>query len=313
MASSGSVGYALYNRADVAVQSMASSGSVADLLQPQALSGEQTGRVNVLIAGNSADDAGHSGAALTDSIMVASIDVQTKKLTLISVPRDMWAAVNGSSMKLNAVYTVGGMNMLQSRVESMLGITINHYVLINYTAFKHLIDAVGGVDVTIESSDQRGIYDPMMDGFTITNGLHHLNGAQALQLARSRNDPTYDGRIPYGLSKGDFDRAANQRKIMQALLTRLTSSSPVSVSNLPAILKSFEGTVTSNFSTGQLRRVYDLSKEVAATQSISIRGTDQQLLIRDYMVGGQLALIPAAGIDNYEAIKAYVAASTSLQ
>lgn len=308
LAVGGVVAYTMYNKADAAVASVTTSGTAVDLLKAEALEGEETGRVNVLIAGNSADDANHGGAELTDSVMVASIDMATKKLTLMSVPRDMWVVVNGSGMKLNAVYTVGGMDLLETTVEDMLGLTINHHVLINYAAFRQMIDTVGGIDITIESSDERGIYDPMI-GFSISNGAQHLDGTQALLLARSRNDPTYDGRIAYGLPNGDFDRQLYQRKIMEALLAKvLSASSIINPTTLPKLLESFTGNVSSNLSAGQLRRVYDLSKEVNSTASISIRGTDDNLLIANYTShDGQSALIPQAGIGEYSAIQAYVA------
>lgn len=302
------VAYTLYSQADAAVKSSTSGGTLVDLLTPEALNGESTGVVNILVAGNSVDDAGHSGAELTDSIMVAHIDLTTKKLTLISVPRDMWVEYNGSYMKLNAVYTIGGMDGLQSTVESMLGITINHRVLINYAAFKEMIDAVGGIDIAIESSDSRGIYDPMI-GFSIANGEQHLDGTQALLLARSRNDPTYDGRIAYGLPNGDFDRTMYQRKIATALMEKVASSSTLTnTTKLKALFESISGNVQSNFTVGQLRRLYDLSKEITSTESASIRGDEGSLLLANYTsYDGQSALIPSAGMDDYSEIQAYVA------
>ncbi len=311
LAVGGYVVYGLYNKADAALASVTKTGSnakVTDLLTPQPLDGESTGRVNILIAGNSADDPGHGGAQLTDSIMVASYELSTKKLTLISVPRDLWVDYNGSYMKINAVYPQGGMVGLQSVVEQVTGMTINHRVLINYAAFKQMIDAVGGIDVTIDSSDPRGIYDPMI-GFQIANGVQHLDGTQALLLARSRNDPTYDGRIAYGLPNGDFDRQMYQRKILQALLTKLTTATNlINPTTLPEILDSFTGNVTTNMTAGQLRRLYDLSKQVSATDSVSIRGTDNNLLLANYTsYDGQSALTPAAGVGAYADIQQYVA------
>lgn len=300
--------YGLYAQADTAVESSTVGGTLVDLLSPEALSGEDTGAVTILVAGNSADDAGHGGAELTDSIMVAHFAIATNKLTLVSVPRDMWVEYDGSYMKLNAVCTVGGMDGLQSTIEGMLGITINHRVLINYTAFKEMIDALGGIDITIESDDPRGIYDPMI-GFSIGNGAQHLDGTQALLLARSRNDPTYDGRIAYGLPNGDFDRTLYQRKIAASLLESVASSATLTnTTKLKALLESVSGNVQSNFTVGQLRRLYDLSKGVTATASISIRGDEDNLLLANYTsYDGQSALIPSAGAGDYSAIQAYIA------
>lgn len=298
----------VYLRADSAVKSVAKSGTAVDLLTPQALNGEQTGTVNILIAGNSVDDADHGGAELTDSIMVANYKLTTKKLTLISVPRDLYVSIDGGFAKINAVYEMGGMDQLKTTVEQVTGLTINHQVLINYAAFKQMIDAVGGIDVTIAADDPRGIYDPMI-GYSITNGSHHLNGSDALLLIRCRNDPTYDGRVPYGLSGGDFDRASNQRMIVQALLQRVNSNATLSSpSAMERIIESLSGNVKSDLTVSQIRRVYDIGKEVLVTSSISVRGTDDSLLLADYnnTPSGD-ALIPAAGIGDYTAIQDYIA------
>jgi LCP family protein required for cell wall assembly len=311
IATGGYFAYGLYTKADTALASVTRSGSsaqLADLLTPEALNGESTGRVNILIAGNSADDPGHGGATLTDSIMVASIDISTKKLTLVSVPRDLWVEYNGSYMKINAVYPLGGMDGLQQVVQNVMGITINQQVLINYAAFKDMIDAVGGIDIDITSPDPRGIYDPMV-GFQIANGEQHLDGTQALLLARSRNDPTYDGRIAYGLPNGDFDREMYQREMLQALLSKLSSvTTLINPSTLPDILDSFSGNVSTNMTAGQLRRLYDLSKQVSGTDSVSLRGTDVTVLLSNYTsYDGQSALIPAAGVGDYDALQQFVA------
>jgi len=308
VAAGGVFAYSTYNHADALIKKVTTSGTVVDLLKAEALDGESTGVVNVLIAGNSADDANHGGAQLTDSIMVASYNLSENRLSLISVPRDLFVSVNGSYMKINAAYLYGGMDTLQSVVEQVTGLTINHRVLINYSAFKEMIDAVGGIDIDIEADDPRGIYDPMI-GFSIANGVQHLTGEQALLLARCRNDPTYDGRIAYGLSGGDFDRGENQRKITLALIAKIKSSNAFSnVSTLKNLIESLANNVETNLSAGQLRRVYDLSKKVVTNDTVTIRGTDSSLLLSNYTDATYgSTLIPSAGIGDYVAIQSYIA------
>ncbi len=78
---------------------------------------------------------------------------------------------------------------------------------------------MGGIDLTIKSTDRRGLYDPNIDWTTkgplvkLTNGPHHLSGRQALNLARARGD-AYNS---YGFAGSDFDRTENQRKMLVAL------------------------------------------------------------------------------------------------
>ena len=299
--------YSLYRTADAAVATVAKSGKLTDILKAEALDGESTGCVNILIAGNSTDDAGHSGAELTDSLMVASINVTTKKVSLISIPRDLWVTYGGTNSKINAVYVAGGMNGLKSTVQEVTGLTINHTVLMNYGALKNMIDTAGGIDVTIESDDPRGIYDPMI-GFSIGNGVQHLDGTQALLLARSRNDPTYDGRIAYGLPNGDFDRQAYQRKIAEALLTKITHSTAiVNPTTLAKLVQGLQGNVTTDLSVGQIRRLYDLgTTSTLSLVSIRTDATGGSLLADYTSYDGQSALLPAAGAGVYSGMQAYI-------
>lgn len=300
--------YSTYNQADALVKKVTKSGTVVDLLKAEAMDGESTGVVNLLIAGNSADDVDHGGAQLTDSIMVASYNLSESRLSLISIPRDLFVSVNGSYMKINAAYTYGGMDTLQGVVEQVTGLTINHRALISYSAFREMIDAVGGIDVTIEADDERGIYDPMI-GFSIANGVQHLTGEQALLLARCRNDPTYDGRLAYGLSGGDFDRGENQRSIVLALLAKVKASSIFSdVSTLKSLIESLANNVETNLTAGQLRRLYDLSQKVVTSDAVTIRGTDESLLLANYSDATYgSTLIPSTGIGDYSAIQSYIA------
>jgi LCP family protein required for cell wall assembly len=305
--------YTTYAAAEQAVSTVASSGTIADILKPEPLSGESTGVVNILIAGNSSDDANHGGAELTDSIMVARVTVSTGDVSVISIPRDLWVSYEENYSKINAVYTKGGIEGLAQVVTEVTGLTINHKVLVNYAALKEAIDVVGGIDITIESPDTRGIYDPMI-GFSIGNGLQHLSGEQALLLARSRNDPTYDGRVPYGLPHGDFDRQMYQRRIIQALFDKVGSSTKiVNPTTLTKLFESLSGNVSTDLSVGQIRRLYDLSKNTKTVASISLQkdeSTGTSLLVDYRTSSGQAALMPTEGIGMYSALQQYIASKS---
>ena len=129
----------------------------------------QNGRVNILLAANSADDPGHNGANLTDSIMVISVDTKNNTALMLSIPRDLWVDIPGVGYsKINAAYPAGGMGLLQQIIKSKFGITTDYRALINYAAIRDLVNAVGGITITINSSDPRGIYDPSLDYTTRT-------------------------------------------------------------------------------------------------------------------------------------------------
>ena len=306
-------------------------GNVLGILHTTKLKGEDTGRVNILLAGNSADDAGHDGAELTDSIMIMSIDTKNNTAYLLSVPRDLWVNVGDSGyQKINQAYVTGedqnfsesgypdgGMGQLEQVIHDNLGIDINYYALIDYTALKDAVNDVGGIDVTIKSSDPRGLYDPSIDYAThgplvkLTNGTHHLNGEQALDLARARGD-AYGS---YGFAGSDFERTQNQRMMLVALKSKVVSAGVISN---PAKLSSLSDAIGTNvktdFKINEVRRLYDLTKNISGNniQSLSLNSANGKNLLASYTSpSGQSALIPAAGIDDYSDIQAYIAQQSS--
>ena len=309
----GWLGYSLQHAIDSATGN--SGGSLLNVLRPQKLNGEASGSVNILLAGNSFDDVGHQGAALTDSIMVAHIDVARRKLTLVSVPRDLLVKYDGSDMKINAVYVragegIGGLKVLGTVVEQVTGLHIDEHMLVGYSALRDAVNAVGGITVDITSPDPRGIYDPNV-GLRLPNGPQRLTGDQVLQLARARNDPV-PGKVAYGLPNGDFDRQENQRKILAALIAKAKGSpalaNPV---NLVKIFDSLSRNLRTDLTVGQVSRLYQLTKgSKSAITSISIRGRNSAVLLGDYRSAslGDV-LVPAAGSYDYSAIRGYVAAA----
>lgn len=302
-------------------------GGVKDLFSNSKLKGEDEGRVNVLLAGNSADDPGHGGAALTDSIMIASINTKTNKAFLLSIPRDLYVDIpNHGYAKINEAfpdgekdkfsesgYADGGMGLLEKTVSEYFGIPIHYYALVNYTALKQGVNAVGGIEVTIESSDPRGLYDPSPDLLNnrlplvkLPNGVATLDGTAALGLARARGDSSR----AYGYGKSDFTRTENQRKILIGLKDKAVSvgtlSNPVKVGQL---FDTLGDNVQTDLTSGEAKRLYDLSKKVsnANIKSGSLNDADGKNLLTSYRnKRGQSTLVPAAGIDDYTDIKAYV-------
>lgn len=301
-------------------------GNILSIFSTTKLKGEDNGRVNILLAGNSADDVGHDGAKLTDSIMLISLDTKKNKAFLLSIPRDLWVHIpKDGHQKINAAYVVGdsnnftaggypsgGMGELEQIVSQDLGITINYYALIDYSAIRQAVDAVGGIDVTIKSNDPRGLYDPSIDYATngplvkLTNGVHHLTGQQALDLGRARGD-AYNS---YGFAASDFDRTQHQRQMMVALKTKTES---VGVLANPAKLSSLSDAAGNNiktdFNLSEVHRLYDLSKQINNNdiQSLSLNNINGKNLLASYTSSdGQAALIPAAGIDNFYDIQAFI-------
>lgn len=307
-------------------------GNIFGLFDKTKLKGEDQGRVNIMITGTSEDDPGHSGAMLTDSIMIVSLDTVNNKGFIMSIPRDLWVNYGttncslGYQGKINAVYECGedtnfkedgypdgGIGLMEKVIHEDFGIDINYYAKIDYTAFKDAVNSVGGIDVTLKTDDPRGIYDGNIgkeDGgpLKLPNGTVHLNGQTALNLARARCDT-----VCYGITRGDFDRTEHQRMMLFALKDKALSagvlSNPAKISSL---LDSVGNNVKTDFKTSEIRRLYDLSKQVSNSSVKSIGLADDDVkLVTTGSVGSLSVVRPVAGIDDFSAIKAYIKKLTS--
>jgi LCP family protein required for cell wall assembly len=306
-------------------------GSIFGILHSTKLKGEDQGRVNILLAGNSADDPGHNGANLTDSIMIISIDTRNNTAFLLSVPRDLWVDIpGGGHQKINAAYVVGqednfsqagypsgGMGLLEQVVQENFGIQLDYYALVNYSALKDAVNAVGGININVQSNDPRGLYDPSIDYAThgplvrLSNGQNTLNGEQALDLARARGD-SYGS---YGFDSADFERTQNQREMLVALKNKAATASVIAnPAKLTSLFDAIGSNVKTDFTLGEVHRLYDITKPISSNsiQSLSLDKANGKDLLTSYTSeDGESALIPAAGIDDFSDIQAFVKQQTS--
>jgi len=303
-------------------------GNAVKLLEPTTLKGENRGHVNVLLAGNSVDDPGHGGASLTDSIMVLSIDTTSHKAYMFSIPRDMWVNIPGEGYaKINSAYPLGnsdhfeeaglpsgGMGLLEKTIEQHFQIPIDYYALVNYTALKNIVNALGGVDVNIQSTDPRGLYDPNISvadngPLRLPNGVNHLDGQTALNLSRARGDPTNDGRVGYGFPRSDFDRTEHQRQLITAIQEKLSSTGTlINPIKLGKVLDAIGPNITTDMKINEARKFVGLVRGIgtANMQSLALQ-TPTKNYLRSYTgTGGQSALIPAAGLNDYADIQSFI-------
>jgi polyisoprenyl-teichoic acid--peptidoglycan teichoic acid transferase len=283
------------------------------------LNGEAQGRVNILLAGDSADDPGHGGADLTDSIMVVSIDTQNHTGFMLSIPRDLWVQLPGGwgHQKINAAnevtnfseagYPSGGMGQLQQVVQTDLGIPIDYYGLIDYSAFKDAVDAVGGISINIQSSDPRGLYDSYTN-LKLPNGMDTLDGQTALNLARARCDSGV-GDVCYGFPNSDFDRTMHQRQMLVALEQKAQTAgvlaNPLKVTKL---FDAFGSNVQTNLNLQDVLRFVQITKGMNVSNLTSVAysyGGPNSLLSNYRSPDGQDALAPTAGVDDFSQLQAY--------
>lgn len=206
------------------------------------------GRLNVLLLG--IGGAGHEGAQLTDTIIFASLDKETNRVGLVSVPRDLAYPMGGGRFqKINAVnayleqqHPGQGARLTAEAFESQFNTRIDRVVKIDFAGFEKLIDALGGVDVNVERSftdrsfptDPNGPNPYEWTSVSFTKGVEHMNGRRALQFVRSRHGSNGES--------SDFARARRQQIVLSAIRERMLSlgtlSNPKKVSDIWSTLSS---------------------------------------------------------------------------
>jgi LCP family protein required for cell wall assembly len=268
--------------------------------------------------------------------MVVSVDLKHNTAFMLSVPRDLWVDIPGNGYaKINEAYpdgqsqhfnvpgyAKGGMGLLEETVSQDFGIPISNYALVDYSALRQAVNAVGGVSITVKSDDPRGLYDPSIDYKThgplvkLTNGPHVLTGQQALDLARARGD-AYGS---YGFTASDFTRTENQRQIMLALKDKMmTSSVLANPIKLGQLFDAFGSNVHTDLTTGNIRRLYDITKQMNTNNiksiglnKVALNGQKNVNLLVNYKApNGSSALSPAAGLNDFSQIKAFIQQITS--
>ena len=304
-------------------------GNIFDLAQNEPLKQDENGRSNFVIFGTAEDDEGgeHGGANLTDSIMVLSVNQTKNDAYMISIPRDLWVEYQetctvGNQGKINAVYFCAsddgsdesaGAAALQQKAGEIVGLDIQYYVHLNFTAVVQAVDAVGGVTVTVESEDPRGIQDRNFDwkcGYqcyfvNYKNGeVANMDGEHALAFARARN-----AQGGYGLPNGNFDREKNQQKVIKALrekaLSAGTLANPIAISNL---MNALGNNLRTNIQTKEVQTLAGLGQDIASDSIIGLSfvGGEDGDLVTTGMYNGQSIVRPVPGLFSYSEIAAYI-------
>lgn len=180
---------------------------------------------NILLIGA---DKENGGASRSDSIMIASVNKTTGKITICSILRDTHLYIPGErEAKVNAAYAWGGANLLIQTIEHNFGIKIDDYATVNFEMFTALVDGLGGIDVEVTEDEADYInnrhrygYEKKPDAFESGENVH-LNGYQALWYARIRK------------LDSDFMRTQRQRKVISSIASKVKAQmNPIGIFGL---------------------------------------------------------------------------------
>ncbi|MFC1600667.1 LCP family protein [Patescibacteria group bacterium] len=237
------------------------------IFTPKGVIDEMDGSTNILVLGKGGE--GHEAPDLTDTILFLSLDHYENKITMISLPRDIW--LPALRAKLNSVYywgnekeapaqkgsgtkMGGGIILAKASVEEILGQHVHYGVVLDFSGFKEIIDILGGVEVDVETSftDDRfpipGREEDMCEEdpefkcryetVFFEAGKQLMDGETALKFARSRNAEGDEGT--------DFARQKRQQKIIKALENKVFSKNTLTS---PKILLKLKDVVLANLET----------------------------------------------------------------
>ena len=182
---------------------------------------------NILIIGEDTRDTSTRG--LSDSMILLSINNKKKRFQMTSFMRDIYTEIDGCGEdKLNAAYAYGGAELLKDTIEDNFKVRIDGCVTVNFQAVAHLVDAVGGVQITVSADEANAINeilynevneimgDDQYDSFLpVADGTFLLNGKQALSYSRIR----YVG-------DADFERTNRQRTVITQMMKRIKKIRP---------------------------------------------------------------------------------------
>ena len=179
-------------------------------------------------------------AVHSDTIILARIDATDHRISLLSIPRDLYVPIAGHGEdRINDAYTYGGAALLIKTVREVFGVRIDHFVELNFAGFRRLVDSVGGIYLPIDQryyNQNVGTISTDYSNIDLLPGYQKLNGTQALEFARFRH------------TDSDFYRAARQQLFLRAVLGKLATFTP----NLLALrdrAKAFAAATTSDISS----------------------------------------------------------------
>ncbi len=213
---------------------------------------------------------------LTDTIMVSVVDSQRKKVTLFSIPRDFH--INGR--KINEYYEFFGIQKLAEQITQITNLTIDKYVIVDMQSFKKFVDGIGGIDVNVEKGLVDTLYPTEKKGyqtFSISKGVHHMNGELALKYARSRE------------TTSDFDRARRQQEVIKAIKQTLESKEDL-IQLVGNIYDSIKGNIETNVS--YIDAILSFNTVRGYTMSTNHVFSTANHLYSTHSTGGQYILLP---------------------
>jgi len=160
---------------------------------------------------------GETGPVRSDTLLLVAIRPETPKVALLSIPRDLYLDIPGYGQnRVNTALFFGGPALAKQTIAANFGVPVDRWVQVDFSGFRALVDAAGGVDIDVPRRIVDNAYPTENYGtmrIEIPAGHQHMDGETALRYVRTRHDAS------------DFERAARQQQVVLALAKRLLEPS----------------------------------------------------------------------------------------
>ncbi len=197
-------------------------------------------RESVLVMGSDArpDELANGEVGRTDTLLVFVGDRALPREAMVSVPRDLWVSIPGYGQeRINAAYEFGGPQTAKQTVSNLLGQPIDRYVVIGLQGVRDIVNAVGGIDITVPQAIHDAAYPTDDYGYQVVDipaGRQHMDGDTALEYARTRHQDS------------DFARSARQQQVVVAVGSAMLN--PLNWPRIPAVIAAVSTSIKTDLS-----------------------------------------------------------------
>jgi len=270
------------------------------------LKGESDDRINILLLGIGGKN--HDGGLLTDTIILASLKPSEKKVSLLSIPRDLavpienmgWRKINSVNSYAEATTPGSGGLAISQTVSDIFKIPVDYYLTVDFTGFEKIIDDLGGIKVNVENTfddykypilgNEDAAWDQRWEHLHIEKGEQTMDGKLALKYVRSRH--------ALGVEGSDFARSRRQQKVLEAVKEKVLS---LNVLFKPTMISKIISDISENYSSNlkiwEMVKLWNLGKDIKSENIINrvLDNSSSGLLVDAIGLDGAYLLQPRSG------------------
>ena len=268
--------------------------------------GKKRDRVNIILLGMGGKY--HDGGYLTDTIILASLEISTKKVALISIPRDLsipdgeggWRKINNINAYAEAEEEGSGGVKVSEEISKLLDIPIDYYARIDFYGFEKIIDDLGGIKVEVvrtfddykypvRGKEDAEVYEDRFEYLHFNKGWNNFDGSLALKYARSRHGTNGEA--------SDFARARRQQQIIKAVKEKAMSSQMLKPDVIIKVIGDLKEHITTDIGAWEAVKLISNFSDVKIDDLISkvLDNSPDGLLVDMIAESGAYVLIPISG------------------